>query len=52
MFSFHLQRVPGDQLQTDQRVEKFGKTKADVGISVAVGVFSPPHFKMGLDVVQ
>lgn len=48
----HLQRVPCDQLQTDQRVEEFGQTQADVGIPVAFSKVSPPHLKMGLDEVE
>lgn len=48
----HLQRVPCDQLQADQRVEEFGQTQADVGVPVAVSKVSPPHLKMGLDEVE
>lgn len=48
----HLQRVPCDQLQADQRVKEFGQTQADVGVPVAFGKVSPPHLKMGLDEVE
>lgn len=48
----HLQRVPCDQLQANQRVEEFGQTQADVGVPVAFGKVSPPHLKMGLDEVE
>lgn len=48
----HLERVPCDQLQADQRVEEFGQTQANVSVPVAVGKVSPPHLKMRLDVVE
>lgn len=48
----HLQRVPCDELQADQRVEEFGQTQADIGVPVAVGKVSPPHLEMGLDEVE
>lgn len=48
----HLERVPCDQLQADQRIEEFGQTQADVGVPVAVRKVSPPHLKMGFDVVE
>lgn len=48
----YLERVPRNQLQSDQRVKEFGQTEANVSISVAVRIFSPPHFKMGFDAVK
>lgn len=52
MALLHLEWVPCNQLQTDQRVKEFGQTEADICVSVAVGKVCPPHFKMGFDAVK
>lgn len=48
----HLEWVPCDQLQADQRIEEFGQTQTNIGVPVAVRKVPPPHLKMGLDVVE
>lgn len=52
MALLHLEWVPCNQLQTDQRVKEFGQTEADIRVSVAVRKVCPPHFKMGFDAVK
>lgn len=52
MALLHLEWVPCNQLQTDQRVKEFGQTEADIRVSVAVRKVCPPHFKMRFDAVK
>lgn len=48
----HLKRTPCDQLKANQGVKEFGQTEADISISVAVCIFSPPDFEMGFNAVK
>lgn len=52
MALLHLEWVPCNQLQTDQRIKEFGQTEADIRVSVAVCKVCSPHFKMGFDAVK
>lgn len=54
----YLQRVPGNELQADQRAKEPGQTEGDVSVSVTCGIFFSPLFKSvfhaveGMEVLQ